>query len=163
MKNLKTICALILIAFFSSCNEESLIEGRLPVEVVDDGQQADNVTFTVDGINYSGGALALDYQTSSACSNFIVAYSYNSTSTRGIEIVNYQHTSTTIFDFLLLPNPCTQMRINVQIDGTSYLSKSGTYSVSGNIFTLNCTAVEQSQFSQVGAPIHFITATGKII
>lgn len=163
MKNLKKISALILIVLFSSCNEESLIEGRLPVEVAHNGQQGDNVSFTVDGISYSGGALALENQSNSFCTNFLVAASYNSLGTKGINIFYYQQTSTTIFDSSSNLSSCNLMKVGVQIDAAFYLSTAGTYTVSGNIFTLNCTAIEQAQVGQVGATIHYITATGKII
>ncbi|MFN8274770.1 MAG: hypothetical protein U0X58_07815 [Flavobacteriaceae bacterium] len=163
MRNLKKISLLILIIFVTSCNEESLIEGRIPIEEDNVVQPTDNVSFVVDGVGYSGNQLTLETQSNSLCPSFLVASSYNTTQNRGIQIINYRPTSTNIFDYFSVTNLCTQMRISVQIDGISYLSKTGTFTVTGNTFTLVCTAVLQDANGLIGSDIHDIFATGTII
>lgn len=162
MTNLKQIGALILLFIFYSCNDESLIEGRLPVEGVYDGPQTENVVFAVDGVFYVGGPLVLENQSNSFCVSHVVASSYNSEATKGIGIVDYQQTSANIFDYFFV-NQCSQMRVYIQIDNTFYFSTAGTYTVSGDTFTINCNAVSQVAGGQLGTTSHTIFATGKIM
>ena len=118
------------------------------------------VKFTIDGKNYSG-SMSVIPSTVTTCPSSKAVVIADATGSYAITLYNYKSITETVYNPLENGNldSCVRIWLGV-IDGSAnvvYFSGSGTWTINGSNFTLNCTAI-----NPVDAKVHNITATGKL-